>query len=162
MHNIINLKGIVRGDGGFTEGMPFVIFFHQGDAIPPPPQHPPSIRALQLFIQCHSIYLMLELYIHCLISTFFRIYFLNVHSKNLNMLDDFLVKFSKKKKNFSATYLTRELGKMAALFLPRRHSGASTCWMISVLAGFVFISLVNILHSECWLDLKITIRLMFL
>ncbi len=26
---------MVRGDGGFTDGMIFVIFFDQGDAIPP-------------------------------------------------------------------------------------------------------------------------------
>ncbi len=43
IHKINNPRGMVRGDGGFTEGMLFVIFFHQGDAIPP---HPPSIRAL--------------------------------------------------------------------------------------------------------------------
>ncbi len=39
---------MVRGDGGFTEGMLFVIFFDQGDAIPP---HPPSIRALYLCLE---------------------------------------------------------------------------------------------------------------
>ncbi len=43
IHRINNIKGMVRGDGGFTEGMLFVISFHQRDAVPP---HPPSIRAL--------------------------------------------------------------------------------------------------------------------
>ncbi len=45
IHKINNPKRIVRGDGGFTEGMLFVISFDQGDAIPP---HPPSIRALSI------------------------------------------------------------------------------------------------------------------
>ncbi len=47
IHNINNPKEMVRGDGGFTEGMLFVIFFDKGDAIPP---HPPSIRALYIYI----------------------------------------------------------------------------------------------------------------
>ncbi len=41
---------MVRGDGGFTEGMLFVIFFDQRDAIPP---HPPSIRALTTLLKLH-------------------------------------------------------------------------------------------------------------
>ncbi len=35
IHNINDQKGMVRGDGGFTEGMLFAIFFDKGDAIPP-------------------------------------------------------------------------------------------------------------------------------
>ncbi len=35
IHKINNPKGMVMGDGGFTEGMLFVIFLLFGDAIPP-------------------------------------------------------------------------------------------------------------------------------
>ncbi len=35
IHTINNPKGMVRGDGGFTEGMLFVIFFRQGGYHPP-------------------------------------------------------------------------------------------------------------------------------
>ncbi len=77
-------------------------------------------------------------------------YFLNVHSKNSNMLHDFLVNFSKKKLHlFSATYLTHKLDKIAALFLPRSHSGTCMCIMIPMLAGLVFIRSVKHWHSEC-------------
>ncbi len=59
IHKIDNPKGMVRGDGGFTEGMLFVIFFHQGDAISP---HPPSIRALvtPLNIYIQYIYIIFQ------------------------------------------------------------------------------------------------------
>ncbi len=48
IHKMNNPKGMVRGEGGFTEGMLFVKKFDQGDATPPP--HPPSIRALYIYI----------------------------------------------------------------------------------------------------------------
>ncbi len=35
IHKIINPKGMVMGDGGFTEGVLFVFFFDKGDATPP-------------------------------------------------------------------------------------------------------------------------------
>ncbi len=35
IHKINNPKGMVRGDGHFTEGVLFVIFFAKGDAIRP-------------------------------------------------------------------------------------------------------------------------------
>ncbi len=46
IHKINNPKGMVRGDG-FTEGMLFVIFFDQGDAIPP--QFEPCISFRMIF-----------------------------------------------------------------------------------------------------------------
>ncbi len=55
IHKINNPNGMVRGDGGFTEGMIFVIFFDQGDTIPP---HPPSIRALDELTEWSGSYLL--------------------------------------------------------------------------------------------------------
>ncbi len=37
IHKINNPKGMLRRDGGFTDGMLFVFFFDRGDAIPPDP-----------------------------------------------------------------------------------------------------------------------------
>ncbi len=45
IHKIDNTKGMEREDGGFTEGMLFVMLYDQGDA---PPPHPPSIQALAM------------------------------------------------------------------------------------------------------------------
>ncbi len=36
IHKIDNTKGMEREDGGFTEGMLFVMLYDQGDAPPPP------------------------------------------------------------------------------------------------------------------------------
>ncbi len=49
---------MVRGDGGFTEGMLFVLFFIQGDAIPP---QPPSIWALLMLINAKFIWPKIKL-----------------------------------------------------------------------------------------------------
>ncbi len=59
---------MVRGDGGFTEGMLFVIFFDKGDATPP---QPPSIRALYVCIYIYIyIYICIQysvIYTHTLL-----------------------------------------------------------------------------------------------
>lgn len=43
MHNTINLNGMIRGDGCFTEGIIVAIFFNKADTIP---LHLPSNQAL--------------------------------------------------------------------------------------------------------------------
>ncbi len=63
-----NPKGMVRGDGGFTEGMLFVIFFDQGDATPP--ASPLNSSPAHTYIHTYTYIYILENEVHIFVKAF--------------------------------------------------------------------------------------------